>query len=325
MLQVTCGELGEPASVLKLENVAEPIPKKSELAIQISARPINPSDLLTIRGSYGRPRVPPFVPGYEGVGVVVGVGEGGRRDWLGRRVLALGGGGTWQEAVTIPEATALRIPDEIDDLQACQLYINSLSAWLMLDHSLRAKPGDWVLANAANSSVGRVLCQLSRILRLRLIAVVDRSDCAEELLSLGADSVVNATQRSVADFVRERVGPVGVHYVLDAVGGTMSGNCLACLRDGGKFVSYGTISKEAPRLDFRFVREKKIEASFFLLSNWPLSALVNEADGAFGKMIAWVKKGDIRLNHGKVFGLAQYREAVLEAETRGKAGKVLLV
>ena len=71
-----------------------PEPGPGEVRVRMIASPINPSDLLVVRGRYGvLPRLP-ATPGFEGVGVVDKAGPGllgrwaagqaGGRDQLGR-------------------------------------------------------------------------------------------------------------------------------------------------------------------------------------------------------------------------------------------------
>ena len=58
---------------------------------------INPSDLVAISGAYRSRATLPFVPGFEGVGIVESVGPGVQQSLLGHRVLPLGSSGAWQD------------------------------------------------------------------------------------------------------------------------------------------------------------------------------------------------------------------------------------
>ena len=66
---------GEPSDVIKLNTVAEPALGQEDVLISIEAAPIDPSDFLLVRGTYGvRPDFP-FSVGAEGVGRVAKVGS----------------------------------------------------------------------------------------------------------------------------------------------------------------------------------------------------------------------------------------------------------
>jgi NADPH:quinone reductase-like Zn-dependent oxidoreductase len=67
-------EFGSPKDVLKIEYKAIEPPKENEVLVRMLARPINPSDLIPIRGSFAHRISLPNIPGYEGVGIVEEVG-----------------------------------------------------------------------------------------------------------------------------------------------------------------------------------------------------------------------------------------------------------
>ena len=135
------------------------------------------------------PRLP-AVPGFEGAGVIVGVGEGVTDRVIGQLVIPMGASGLWQEYVVVPAARAIPVPEPIGDRQAATAFVNPATAWLMLTETLRVEPGEWVLQNAASSVVGRHVIQLGRRLNFRTINVVRRREVIDELRALGADEVI---------------------------------------------------------------------------------------------------------------------------------------
>src|SRR5438132_2506249 len=104
MKAIVFDQFGDPANVLHVREVPLPEPGPGEVRVRMLASPINPSDLLTVRGEYGRRPELPATPGFEGVGVVEAAGGGLIGRWrLGRRVAVLNGqGGNWQEQVIVP-------------------------------------------------------------------------------------------------------------------------------------------------------------------------------------------------------------------------------
>src|SRR3712207_2810487 len=104
MLSVRFQEFGEPLKALRVEEVPRPSPGPGEVLVRMRARPVNPSDLLTVRGLYGVLPKLPASPGLEGVGEVAAVGEGVGQLSAGRRVIPLGVSGTWQEYLIAPAA-----------------------------------------------------------------------------------------------------------------------------------------------------------------------------------------------------------------------------
>src|SRR5215218_5954175 len=97
MQSVRFHEFGNPAEVLRVEDVPQPEPGAGQVLVRMRARPINPSDLLTVRGLYGSLPSLPATPGLEGVGEIEAVGEGVKNLSPGQRVIPLAVPGTWQE------------------------------------------------------------------------------------------------------------------------------------------------------------------------------------------------------------------------------------
>src|SRR3954470_1612165 len=95
---------GEPTQVLSVRDVPEPDPGPGQVRVRMIASPINPSDLLVVRGRYGVLPTLPATPGFEGVGVVDRVGPGLLGRWVkGRRVAVINHvGGNWAEYAVIP-------------------------------------------------------------------------------------------------------------------------------------------------------------------------------------------------------------------------------
>ena len=71
---------GDPAQVLRLEDIPTPQPGPGEVLVRMLAAPVNPSDRMFIAGTYGQAAQVPATAGFEGVGIVIESGGG----WLGR-------------------------------------------------------------------------------------------------------------------------------------------------------------------------------------------------------------------------------------------------
>ena len=63
-------ECGSPNEVLGLQDIPQPEPAHDQVRVRMLSSPINPSDLMYIRGNYSVQPTFPATPGFEGVGVV---------------------------------------------------------------------------------------------------------------------------------------------------------------------------------------------------------------------------------------------------------------
>ena len=61
-----------------------------EVSVRMIAAAVNPSDAVTVSGAYASRTTFPFVPGFEGVGVIERAGPGVPEQMIGRRVLPIG-------------------------------------------------------------------------------------------------------------------------------------------------------------------------------------------------------------------------------------------
>jgi NADPH:quinone reductase len=320
---------GDPADVLQLRDVPLPEPGPGEVRVRMRASPINPSDIMVVRGGYGRLPSLPATPGFEGVGLIDAVGRG----WLaklrglrpGRRVAVLNAaGGNWQEAVVIPARQAVPVPDELPDEQVASFFVNPATALVMTRHVLRVPAGAWLLQTAAGSALGRMVIRLGRHDGFRTINVVRRRDAVAELREFGGDVVLCSADEDVPSRVREITGGAGAPFALDAVGGTAGLDAIRSLGVHGRALVYGTLSGEPIPLELRIlmVGQKRVEG--FWLSEWTRDQSVLAMLRLFRHLIRLMHAGVLTTPVGNAYPLEQYRDAVREAERPGHGGKVLL-
>src|SRR5271170_104152 len=202
---------GEPAKVLAVQERPIPEPRKGEVRVRILASPINPSDLLYVRGFYAG--VQPHFPsaaGLEGVGTVDMLGPEVHSLVRGQRVAILNGtGGNWAEYAVLPSERVQPVPDDLSDEQVASFFINPATAILMLRHVLAIPKGEWLLQSAAGSELGRMIIKLAKHDGIRTINIVRRRAAVDELARLGADAVIVSTEGPIDEQVRRIAGPQG--------------------------------------------------------------------------------------------------------------------
>ncbi|PDY44350.1 zinc-dependent alcohol dehydrogenase family protein [Bacillus pseudomycoides] len=318
-------EFGNPQNVLKVEYNSIETPQNKEILVRMLARPINPSDLIPIRGTYAHRISLPDIPGYEGVGIVEEVGSLVSKDLIGKRVLPLRGEGTWQEFVKTSADFAIPIPDSIDDFTASQMYINPVTAWVTCTEILKLKPTDVLLVNACGSAIGHLFAQLSQILGFRLIAVTRNNKYTEDLLHLGASYVIDTSTVPLYETVMELTNGIGADAAIDSIGGSNGNELAFCLYPNGNFLTIGLLSGIQVNWA-EIVNKAKVNANMFHLRNWNTNVTIEKWQETFYRLISLID--DKKLSLMKVdstYELADVKKAIDVVESAKKSrGKVLL-
>jgi trans-2-enoyl-CoA reductase len=250
-------DYGDPARVLELhEDVAEPIAGTGQVVIDIEAAVVQAADARTVLGAEGFRKKLPRTPGYEGVGRIRALGPEVDGLEVGMRVFAPLGAGTYRERIAV-DADGLNLAPEGDPVQVALLSLSPATALLMLHDFVKLGPDDWVLQNAANSPVGRMVIQIAREQRVRVVNVVKSTPVIGELKEIGAGAVLLDS----AD-LRDRVMAVTqgepIRMAIDAIGGDATARLAACLEDDGLVVSYGAMSGEPCHLPAELLASRGI-------------------------------------------------------------------
>jgi NADPH2:quinone reductase len=325
MRSVRFYEFGNPAEVLRVEDVPQPEPGANQVLVRLRARSINPSDLLTVRGFYGSLPKLPATPGLEGMGGVAAVGDEVKNLRIGQRVIPLGVPGTWQEYILAASTQLIPVPDGVSDQTAAQFLVNPLTAWIMTIEELALKPGEWLLQTAAGSTLGRVVLQIARLRGFKTINVVRRREQVAELRTLGADEVICTADEDIVERVKEITGKAGLTKAIDAVGGKTGSAVFQALGRGGVMLVYGLLSMEPMPVDGGRMIFNTATIRGFWLSEWLRTAVPEQQQGVTAGMLRLMATNEIVPPVEAEYPLSEVLAAVEHAERPGRSGKVLLV
>jgi NADPH:quinone reductase len=326
MRALTFDRFGDPAEVLRLGEFPLPEPGRGEVRVRMLAAPVNPSDLMTIRGTYGKQPTLPATPGYEGVGIVDAAGAGGLGWFLrGKRVAVLNSRtGSWAEHAIVAAKQAVMMSSEVPIEQAAMFFVNPAAALIMTRKVLRVPAGEWLLQTAAGSTLGRMVIRLGRKYGFRTINIVRRREQVAELEALGADAVVCESDGPVADEVRRLTGGAGVRYAIDPVGGKTGSAVVDCLGPGGRLLVFGTMSGEPLSFSSRKLMVAGASVEGFWLGNWMARQSLVGKLRLMKSLTNHIRDGVLVSDVAESFPLERFAEAVATAERPGRGGKVLL-
>jgi NADPH2:quinone reductase len=232
-----------------------------ELAIKIHSSSINFVDLIMMTGQYQHMAQPPYVPGLEFSGEVVGVGNEVSQFKPGDRVLsdymAVGprskgdyqGCGGWASYAIAPVNGVHPLPDEMSFDEGCCLLANSETAYFALAKRARLIAGETVLITGASGAAGMAAIQTAKILGATVIVSGRSEQKLAHALAHGADFAVQSTETDDSGALRGAVKDLtdgnGVDVVYDTVGGEVGYEALRSLRFGGRYVIVGWSSNVA--------------------------------------------------------------------------------
>lgn len=241
--------------VLTFEAVPSRLPGPGEVLVSNRAVGVNYIDTYFRSGVYKAPRLP-FVPGNEGAGEIVAVGEGVSEFTPGDRVVYTSPLGAYAGETVVPAALVLKLPGAIDFEIAAASQLKGLTAEYLLHRVFKVGPGHTILVHAAAGGVGLILTQWAKHLGATVIATAGSPEKVELVRSKGADHVIDYTRENFVEAVRAFTGGKGVDVVYDGVGKATYPASLDVIRPLGLFVSFGNASGVIENFDLLLLSQK---------------------------------------------------------------------
>ena len=287
-----------------------PEPGPGQALVRVLRSPIHNHDLATIRGVYGVKPSLPAIGGSELAGVVDG-----------KRVACITQG-AWAEYAIVPAALLAPVPDAIPDDVACQLLAMPMSALVLLDE-LHVNPGEWIVQNAANGAVGKILMREAGRRGVNVINLVRRPDAAEELQRAGAQHVV-VSEEGWPERAMAVTGGAPIVRAVDSVAGPDSLALQRILAPRGELVVFGGLAAAAMRLDPGRMISHELTVRGFWMTAWmrrPENA--ERMAKTMRRVFELAVSGELALPAAGVYPLEDSAAAFKAAETPGRPGKVL--
>jgi NADPH:quinone reductase-like Zn-dependent oxidoreductase len=319
---------GEPGEVLQLREIPLPEPGPGQVRVRMLASPINPSDLLVVRGRYGVLPKLPATPGFEGVGIVEKLGPGLNplgRLVKGKRVCVINSaGGNWAEYAVIPARQARPVARDIPDEQVASFFVNPATAVAMVRHVLRVPRGAWLVQSAAGSELGKMIVRLGRHDGFKTLNLVRRDSMAEGLRGMGADAVVNTERGSISEEIAKHVGTAGAPFAIDPVGGPTGSAIFKSLAEEGRMLVYGSLSETPIEVESRQLIAKRCEIQGFWLGHFMRSLSIPASLSLFREIATLMRANVLTTHVAASFPLADHAQAIRQSEGASREGKVLL-
>ena len=314
-------EIAETGGPEKLKYVERPIPVmgENESLVDVLVAGVNFVDTYHRSGLY--PRMLPFTPGVEGVGIIreiSGTAPSGLS--VGMRVGWVASTGGYADVATLPNQELIPIPEGIDDAHATALLLQGVTAHYLAVDSYKIKPGDLAIVHAGAGGVGLLLTQFIKSLGGVVIATASTDAKRKLCLENGADLAIEYSgfHERVKDFSHGD----GAHVVYDGIGRATFDESLACVRSRGSLVIYGYSSGPVPPIDL-----KKLTVNSIFLSRPTSKHFISNREELLWRANEVFKahlSGHLNARIGGRYALKSASQAHQDLEARTTTGKLIL-
>ncbi|WP_433917445.1 NADP-dependent oxidoreductase [Streptomyces canus] len=310
MKAVRFHEYGDP-SVLRYEDVEQPVPGAGEIRIRVAATSFNSVD-GNIRGGFMQGPIPvvlPHTPGIDVAGTVDALGEGVAGIAVGDDVigfLPMDGTGAAAQYVLAPADVLTPAPKSVPLADAAALPLVGLTAYQALFDHGKLTAGQRVLINGAGGAVGGYAVQLAKNAGAHVIATAGPRS-SQAVTSAGADEVIDYTTTSVTVAVTE---PVDLALNLAPVAPDELASLVTLVRPGGVVVNT-TVWMPAPNDEERDVRG--------------IDLFVRSDADQLAQLVALADRGELRVDVAERVPLADLPALHARAADGAVHGKVIVV
>jgi NADPH2:quinone reductase len=324
MRAVVCEGFGGP-EVLALRELPDPVPPgPGEVQVRIQARGVQYVDVLMLAGKYQFRPEPPFVPGNEGAGEVVAVGDGVTRFKLGDRIMSRHRLGAFAQFGNAKAEDCDPVPVGMAIEEAAVFRGAHHTAYHALLQRGRLQPGEWVLIHGAAGGIGIAAIQIAKLSGATVIATASTDEKRAACLEEGADFAIDYRE-GFRDKVKELTGGRdGVDIVYDPIGAGVFDESLRCMRWGGRILVLGFLGggPSTPRTNYLLI--KGLEVIGVRLGG------VTEHNPEIGRenmrtLVELAGQGKLRPRISHSFPLERAADAIQAVIDRKVIGKAVLV
>ena len=319
--RVEISRAGGP-EVMQLVDVELDAPGPGFVRVANRAIGLNYIDTYHRSGLYPLPL--PSGLGLEGAGVVEAVGEDVDLAVGDRVAYCAAGIGAYAEAVLMPAARLVKIPEGVDFDTAAAVLLKGATVEYLLQRLYTLREGQQTLFHAAAGGVGLIFGQWAAALGAELIGTVSSEAKRELALANGYRHCFINGEEDIVEKVRELTDAAMLPVVYDGVGAATFTQSLDCLAPRGLMVSFGNASGSPPPFDLQELSQR---GSLFITRPSLLSYVASReemqacADAVFERVL----DGRVKVTIAQRYPLVEVQRAHAELQARRTVGSSLLI
>jgi NADPH:quinone reductase-like Zn-dependent oxidoreductase len=283
---------------LALVERPDPAPAVGQVLVRMRAASLNYRDLLMVKGQYNPRQRLPLIPVSDGVGEVVGIGDGVTRVKIGDRVAgnfsqrwiageparekltaSLGGplDGMLAEYTVLHEEGVVRVPSHLTDEEAATLPCAALTAWNSIIATGGMKAGETLLVQGTGG-VSIFALQFAKMIGAQVIVTSSSDEKLERARELGATHLIN--YKTAPDWekrAREITGGAGVDHIVEVGGAGTFAKSLRAIRIGGHISLIGNLSGNVADVSLTSILMQNVRVQGLLVGNREMFEAMNRA------------------------------------------------
>jgi NADPH:quinone reductase len=323
MKSIRVQQFGDP-SVMKIEEVPDPVAGAGQVLVTIIAAGVNPVDTYIRAGQYAALPPLPYTPGADGAGMVEAVGSDVREFSAGDRVY-IGGTvagrafGSYAGKALCTVDQVHHLPGKISFQQGAALNVPYVTAWRALFEKGKATAGEIVLIHGASGAVGTAAVQMASAAGLQVFGTAGTDRGRALAKAQGAHDVFDHTSPDYQKQIMEKTVGKGVDLVIEMLANVNLVRDLEMLALRGRVIIVG--NRGAIEINPRAIMSK--DATVIGFTNW--NATPKELATAHAAIVAGMERCGFTPEVGREIPLADASKAHEAVMKPGAYGKIVLV
>ncbi|NBX23574.1 MAG: quinone oxidoreductase [Microbacteriaceae bacterium] len=305
--------------VLSFREIDTPVLRPGHVLVRPHAIGVNFIDIYRRQGIY--PVDLPHIPGFEGAGEIVALGDGVTSVSIGDRVAFCEAADAYSSDVAVNATVVLPIPEAMDIDIAAALPLQGITAHYLVNSTFPLEPGHTALIHAGAGGVGLLLIQLAKLRGARVITTVSTPEKEGLARAAGADVVIGYDNFDVV--ARDVTDGLGVDVVFDGISKTTFDRSLASLRPRGMLVLFGAASGPVDPFDLQRLNSGgSLYVTRPSIGHYLLTP--EERAWRWNELVDAVQSGRLDVRIGNRYPLAEAARAHEDLAARATTGKLLL-
>lgn len=230
---------GRPDKAFEFREELMPVCKPDEIRVRVAASGLNFADVMVRKNLYdGAPKLPAVI-GFDAVGWVDDRGSEVHDFNIGDRVAVLSKFGAYAEYLCTPCHAAVKIPSNMDLVDAVALPVQYLTAYYAAAELVTLRARQRVLIHAGAGGLGRALIEWCLYKGCEVFSTAGSTTKINLLKQQGVHHPILYTEQDFVKCIQQITEGKGVDVVFDGIGGANARKSFRCLSAGGRLVLHG--------------------------------------------------------------------------------------